>query len=245
MSQWHYKRDIWALGPPQQKPSYPGAFPRGLLSRLKKNGWWGEKRLWLFSGSFRDPTGTTVDINPAVKANYIANCEELPFVDEAFDFVMLDPPYSEKEALELYNMPYFNIVKVMNKAARVCKAGGFVVLLHRLIPSHHPQENSHKKRLKLEAIIGVFTIAGYSNIRALVVWRKMQSIENVCNSKLKVVGAGVVDTGGGNRDGKGMVRAQPSTSPEICQLPQPTAISNSAGGGGRPATRPGDSGDMK
>ena len=133
--------------------------------------------MWLFSGSFKDPQGTTVDINPAVKPNFVANCEQLPFADESYDFVVLDPPYSEKEAKELYDMPYFNLVKTMNEAARVCKSGGLVLLLHRLIPFVHPRENQHKKRLRVEAIIGIFTIAGYTNIRVLSVWRKMNTLE--------------------------------------------------------------------
>jgi SAM-dependent methyltransferase len=177
MTQKPYFRDVWALGPPQQKPSYPGAFPRGLIQMMRKKGWWGEKRLWLFSGSYKDPQGTTVDINPAVKPDFVANCEQLPFPDDSYDFVMLDPPYSEKEALELYNLPYINLPKVMNEAARVCCSGGLVVLLHRLAPFYGPWENQHKKRLKIKAIVGVVIIAGYSNIRALTVWQKYTALE--------------------------------------------------------------------
>jgi ubiquinone/menaquinone biosynthesis C-methylase UbiE len=119
-----------------------------------------------------------VDIKPELGPSIVANCEKLPLEDESFDFVMLDPPYSELEAQKLYNLPYFNIVKVMNEAARVCKSGGYVILLHRLLPFVHPEENIHKKRLKIVAIVGVFTIAGYSNIRALTVWRKQEKLQD-------------------------------------------------------------------
>lgn len=39
-----YYRDVWALGPPNT--GYPGAFPRGLIPKVKKK-WWGNniKRL--------------------------------------------------------------------------------------------------------------------------------------------------------------------------------------------------------
>jgi len=162
-------RDVWALGPPST--GYPGAFPRGLINRIRER-WWGKDRLWLFSGGFKDPEGTTVDIKKEVQPDHVCNCEQLPFEDETFDFVMLDPPYSQKEARDLYGLPYHNILKVMDEAARVCRTGGHVILLHRLIPWYHPWESIHKKRLKPVAVVGVYTIAGYSNLRALTVWRK-------------------------------------------------------------------------
>ena len=82
MSQKPYYRDIWALGPSIN--GYPGAFPRGFIRMLKRK-WWGQNRLWLFSGSYKDSEGTTVDINPDVKADYACNCEELPFDDNSYD----------------------------------------------------------------------------------------------------------------------------------------------------------------
>jgi SAM-dependent methyltransferase len=171
-----YERDVWTLGP--NNTGYPGAFPNGFVKRLKRKGWWGSERLWMFSGSFKDPRGTTVDIKPECNPTVVANCEQLPFADERFDFVCLDPPYSEAEAAALYNLPMCNMAKVMNEAARVCKPGGTVVLLHRLIPWYAPWENDHKKRLAPQAIIGVFTIAGYTNMRALSVWRKQETLKD-------------------------------------------------------------------
>gem|GEM_PF-1737042 len=171
-------RDTWGLGPATS--NYPGSFPRGLLSRMKRKGWWGNERLWMFSGSFKDAGGTTVVINPAVEPDVIANCEQLPFEDESFDFVMLDPPYSELEAKELYNLDYCNIFKVINEAARVTRPGGTMAVLHRLAPWHAPQENEHKRRMQPVAVVGVYTIAGYVNMRALTVWRKRETLQAFC-----------------------------------------------------------------
>ena len=170
-------RDVWALSPPNN--GYPGAFPQGLIKRCKRQGWWGNDRLWLFSGSYKDPAGITVDIKPDVHPDLVANCEELPLADHSFDFVMLDPPYSELEARSLYGLDYCNIPKVMNEAARVCKPGGLVLFLHRLIPWTGPWENAHKKRLSPIAVIGIYTIAGYTNIRCLSVWRKQETLLDV------------------------------------------------------------------
>lgn len=166
-------RDVWGLGVPNA--GYPGAFPQGLIPRIKRR-WWGQKRLWLFSGSFKDPLGTTVDIKPELEPDYICNCEELPFEDESFDFVMADPPYSKEEAKKLYNLPYVNVPKTMNEMARVCKPEGHVLFLHRLIPWYFPTDNAHVKRLRPVAIIGVYTLAGYTNIRALTIWRKHETL---------------------------------------------------------------------
>ena len=170
-----YFRDIWALGPPDA--NYPGAFPRGLVNKIRLK-WWGKDRLWLFSGVFKDPDGTMIDIKPELKPTHVADCSDLSFLkDESFDFVMADPPYSEKEAKEMYDLPYFNMVKTLNEMARVCKPGGYCLFLHRIIPVRHPNFSSEFKRLKIVGIVGIFTIAAMSNIRALTVWRKSETLD--------------------------------------------------------------------
>ena len=169
----HYYKDIWVLGPASSH--YQGSFPKGLIPRIKKR-WWGQKRLWLFSGSFKDKEGVTVDINPDVHPDVVTDAQNLPFEDDSFDFVMADPPYSEEEAQKLYNLPYPSIVKVLNEMARVTCTEGYMILLHRLFPARHPAFNEHVRRMHLEAIVGVAIIAAISNIRALTVWKKDNSI---------------------------------------------------------------------
>lgn len=175
MVQRKYIRDVWALGPNQT--GYPGGFPKGFVTAIKKR-WWGHKRLWVFSGGFKDPGGTMVDIKPECNPTFVANAEQLPFEDESFDFVCLDPPYSEQESQELYGLPHPSMVKILNEMARVTAPGGTCILLHRLIPSVHPQFNQHWKRLYLKAVIGVFTIAGITNMRALTVWGKQAKLSS-------------------------------------------------------------------
>jgi len=43
-----------------------------------------------------------VDIDPTLEPDVIADAHSLPFPDESFDLVVLDPPYSDAEALTLY-----------------------------------------------------------------------------------------------------------------------------------------------
>lgn len=167
-----YYRDIWALGP---GVGYPGAFPLGFVNHVRRK-WWGKKRCWLFSGSFKDDGQTTVDIKPELGPSVVANCEKLPFEDNSFDFVCADPPYSEKEARELYDLDYCNIVKVIDEAARITKEGGVFLFFHRLVPQVHPQFK-HFRDMELIGVVGVFTIAGMTNMRALTVWRKRNKLK--------------------------------------------------------------------
>jgi SAM-dependent methyltransferase len=178
MGQLPYYRNVWALGPSNN--GYPGAFPRGFV-RMVRRKWWGQKRLWMFSGSFKDKGGVTVDIKPEVNPTHIANCEKLPFKDNTFDFVMADPPYSKEEAKQLYGTRYPTIATVLNEMARVTKIGGHALFLHRLIPVCHPQLSSDFKRLKVVGIVGVFTIAGFTNMRALTIWRKSENLTPFLN----------------------------------------------------------------
>jgi SAM-dependent methyltransferase len=164
-----YYRDIWTLGPSSNR--YPGAFPRGLIPKIKRK-WWGSKRLWLFSGSYRDNRdGVTFDIKKELCPCVCGNCEVLPFKNNSFDFIMADPPYSEKESKELYQLPYVNIIKTLNEMIRICKPGGHILFLHRLVPSVFPGLNLSKKT-QMVGVVGVFTIAGMSNIRALTIFKK-------------------------------------------------------------------------
>lgn len=171
MTRLPYYRDIWFFGP---GAGYPGAFPNGLINRFRKR-WWGKERLWLCSGGFHDTDGVTIDLKREVKPRIVANAEYIPFKNDAFDFVFIDPPYSEEEGLRLYGTPYLSMTKVLNEAWRVTQPGGTMALLHRLIPSN---EKSLKVRpVHLQAVIGVGTVASWTNIRALCVWRKPEVLE--------------------------------------------------------------------
>ena len=171
MSQRPYYRDVWACG--MSNSRYPGAFPTDFIDKVRRK-WWGQRRLWLFSGSFVDPNGVMIDCksNAVVKPTVQSDCTMLPFLDESFDFILADPPYSEEEADRLYGVPYFSIVALMEEMIRVCRPGGAILLLHRLIPEYWPSKKRSFDLIYLEGVVGVFTMRGISNIRALTAWRK-------------------------------------------------------------------------
>lgn len=168
-----YSKNLWRLARPSTANGYKGAFPNGFIKAVKSR-WWGENRCWLFCGQFKDEGQTTVDINPKVSPSTLADCEHLPFENESFDFVCADPPYSEEEAMRLYKLPYCSVVNVLNEMARVCKTGGHILFLHRLVPSAHPKmaKDEHFQRMGPPTVVAIYTLGGMSNIRALTVWRK-------------------------------------------------------------------------
>ena len=180
----NYYRDIWVLGAPSD--GFPGAFPRGLINKIRRR-WWGQRRLWVCSGSHRDSDGVTIDIAAGDREGFrggkagstcdpsvIGDAQQLPFADDAFDFVMADPPYSEEWAKSLYGTTYPSPQKILQEMWRVCEPGGHVLLLHRLIPQGVGLPGPMSR---FEAIVGVGIIAAWSNIRALCVWKKPHRLE--------------------------------------------------------------------
>lgn len=136
---------------------------------------WGrgkKDRLMLFSGAFHELGWNTVDIRSEMKPTMVADCEHLPIRSSSYDLVVMDPPYSEDEAMELYGLSYVHIGKALDEAARVLRPGGVLCFLHRLVPHCWPGESSDFRQLKIIGIVGVFNLSGMSNIRALTVWRK-------------------------------------------------------------------------
>ena len=69
-------------------------------------------------------------------------------------------------------------MKVLNEAARICKPNGHVLFLHRLVPCIHPNFSSHFKRLDIEGVVGVFTLAGLTHMRALTIFKKRSSLQS-------------------------------------------------------------------
>lgn len=172
-----YYRDIWALGPAPNRPGCPGRFPQGLMPRLMKR--WGmgkDRRLMLFSGTFQEPGWVTVDIRPEMEPTHVCDCEQLPFGDETFDLIVMDPPYSEAEARDLYGLPYVRMGTALNEAARVLAPGGHMCLLHRNVYDKWSGASAHFRRLQIVGIVGVFLLSCQSSMRALTVWRKRESL---------------------------------------------------------------------
>jgi len=108
---------------------YVGLWPGGLLRRVFEL--CGEPKTLLEPFSSLSKLGVSVDLNPNVKPHVRADAQLLPFKNNCFDMVLMDPPYS-KEAAEGYAKLWtarklkFGIYKALREAARVTRKGGFL-----------------------------------------------------------------------------------------------------------------------
>jgi SAM-dependent methyltransferase len=132
------------------------------------------QRLWVCSGGFHDPGGVALDIKREAGPDVQGDAGRLPFRDASFDFVMADPPYSDAEAKELYGLERnVSSIALLDEMHRVCRPGGLLLLLHRIVPMKDPRV----PRLELLAIVGVVPHGNLPTIRALTVWRRPSSLE--------------------------------------------------------------------
>jgi len=115
---------VWTLPrPPASK--YKGGFPLHFEQNLVQLLGYPERILHPFGGMAE--IGVRVDLNPAVEPDVVADAHGLPFEDEAFDLVVLAPPYSDEEARELYDTPPLRPGVYTAEAVRVLREGGWLV----------------------------------------------------------------------------------------------------------------------
>jgi SAM-dependent methyltransferase len=115
----------WQLPrPPRSK--YKGGFPLYFEQNLVQLLGYPDEILHPFGG--RAELGLRVDINELLEPDVVGDAHALPFDNECFDCVILDPPYSDEEARELYATPKLRPATYMREAVRVCRQGGFVVV---------------------------------------------------------------------------------------------------------------------
>jgi SAM-dependent methyltransferase len=128
----------WTLPcPPASK--YRGGFPLHFEPNLMQVLGYPERVLQPFGGMAE--IGTRCDINPEVGPDVLCDAHEPPFEDESFDCVLLDPPYSDQEAEELYSTPALRPGEYIREAVRVLKPGGWLVLYTDREPRRPPRCN--------------------------------------------------------------------------------------------------------
>ena len=129
----------WVL--PRPGSTYIGSFPlhfeKKLLELLNINSET-DKILHPFGGKAK--YGIRCDLSIDVKPDYICDAHSLPFDDNEFDLVVLDPPYSEDYSEKMYatNFIKLNFKKYTSEAVRVCKDGGYIVMYHYLATPSMP-----------------------------------------------------------------------------------------------------------
>ena len=144
-----------------------GAFPNGFLSWLKQMGWWGDVRVYLCAGAVKDDAAVRVDIRSEMNPTHCEDARRTSLPSGKYDLVILDPPYSEQLADELYGTKehYVGINGLTKEASRITAPGGLIITLTYEIP----------KRIKdcdFIAVCGIYTIPATSYMRCLTVSRK-------------------------------------------------------------------------
>jgi hypothetical protein len=178
------KHDFGPSGPSSQGRGHPvmfgknsaedfGVFPDGggYPIRFLDNAyeWLGATNpdlvLHLCSGSML--RGVRVDIRPEMEPDFVCDARQTPFDDESWDWIMIDPPYSEEYARNLYGTEknYPKPGQLMREASRLLKPGGMVGFLHFQVPMI-------RKPLKLIEVRGITTGLGYA-IRAFSIATKV------------------------------------------------------------------------
>lgn len=115
-----------------------GQFPDGFLEDVIRLQMLGDvtrdEILHVCSGTLGPRERWTVDLRPEARASVVADGCALPFLDASFAAVMLDPPYSDAYARNLYGTENPKPSRLLREAARVVKPNGRIGLLHVAVP---------------------------------------------------------------------------------------------------------------
>lgn len=164
---WTYA--TWFIGNSyQKKTDYYGGFQGNFLKRIAALFPDRRRVLHLFAGKvdLEQFPGDTLDTRPQLESTYCVNaetCEGVPLAD--YDFVLADPPYSQRDA-ERYGQCLVARNKVVATLAAGLPSGAYVAWLDQVCPMFS------KATLKPEAVIG---IVGSTNhrFRVLSVFRRL------------------------------------------------------------------------
>lgn len=129
---------VWTL-PRPAKSRYKGSFPLYFEQNLQQLLGYPDRVLHPFGGMAE--IGVRVDLNPVLEPDVIGDAHALPFEDESFDCVILDPPYSDEEAADLYETPKLRPGAYTKEAVRVLAEGGWLVVYTDREPSRPPRCN--------------------------------------------------------------------------------------------------------
>jgi len=92
--------------------------------------------------------GIRVDISANAKPHVISDAHNLPFKDDTFTMVIVDPPYSDKLSKDIYGTGKLRYYTYVNEAVRVCKPGGHIALYHVLLLPR-PRGTAYDKRIMI------------------------------------------------------------------------------------------------
>lgn len=99
--------------------------------------------------------GFRVDINPEVKPDLLCDIHHLSkkIPDKRFDVILADPPYSNREAKEIYNTPPLKYKIWTKECDKLLNEGGLFIIYHsRFMPPPNKQDYKTVKRVFVAGI---------------------------------------------------------------------------------------------
>lgn len=126
---------VWYCGTAFKKATIYGAYPKGFTDRVRML-FPTERILHLCCGGAKMSNAVNVDINPAVRPDVVADVESLPFRARSFDLALIDPPYTENDAVRYGLSRLLNSRRVMGQLKQVLQPGGWLLWLDEKYPSY-------------------------------------------------------------------------------------------------------------
>ena len=157
-----------------------GAFPKGFIEWIKKNDWWEKQRCYLCAGKVKDDSAIKVDVRAEAfedvycypnlelsDKHVVADATNTELLNESFDWIMIDPPYTKELAKNYYgtDKDYHGINAFTKEAERLCKPNGLILTLSYEIPKRIPN-------CDFIAVVGVYTVPFTGYMRCFTVSRK-------------------------------------------------------------------------
>jgi hypothetical protein len=124
------------LGDPETPPGVLGMYPESFIPKILP--WLRCERheiLHVCSGGLPPGEGIRVDIRPEAKPDFVADGRKLPFEACSQAAILIDPPYSEHYARELYGTEYPRPAHLLAEAARVARHNARVAIVHYIVPN--------------------------------------------------------------------------------------------------------------
>lgn len=145
-----------------------GMYPRSFIPKILP--WLNCARrrvVHVCSGGLPPGEGIRVDVRPEACPDVVADGRDLPFEDGSVDAVLLDPPYTEHYARDLYGVDYPRPSHLLREAARVVRPQGRIGFVHYITPN--PPEGC-----RVIKVFGLSTGFGFP-MRAVTIFEKEQA----------------------------------------------------------------------
>jgi hypothetical protein len=148
-----------------------GQFPHGFLNDVLRLRLLGDvdrdEVLHVCSGTLGPRERWTVDMRIAARPSVVARGQALPFLNASVAAILIDPPYTEEYARNLYRSEFPRPSHLLKEAARVVKPCGRIGLLHIAVPITPPD-------CEFITSFGVVTGPGF-RIRAFTIYERRQA----------------------------------------------------------------------